>query len=108
MQNNILERLLASIQNLEETISQARGTLAAAANAPTDVLSRLESYKGICEMQRRCAHSIGAEIRSGNFQEVTRLVNLINGLSAMILDDVKVVVARVLETPNAQGEQLFN
>ena len=108
MQNNIIERLFASIQNLEDSIAQARATLGAAPNAPADVISRLDSYKGICEMQRRFAHSIAKELVSGNFQEVSRLVNLVNGLSAMILDDVKVVVARVLEVPAPAPETVFN
>ena len=83
-------RLLSSVDVLERAIINAKESLLGASEV--SLAARLDSHLGICQMQRRLAREIGGRAAQRDFQEVQRLTNLINGLSAMILDDVKLIL----------------
>ena len=88
--NNAVEKILASVDRLENAIEKAKGSLLEASQ--DGAADRLESYLGICRMQRRLAGELAGHLAQGSYAELQRSVNLINGLSAMILDDVKVII----------------
>lgn len=94
MQNsNIVERLFASFNDLEQAIEGAKSTLASRAEVPEEVIARLKSYDGILSKQRSLAVQLCEQIKNGDWDEVSRSVSLINGLSAMIRDDARSILA---------------
>jgi len=106
MQNNIIDRLFASFEDLDKAITSAKKTLAARTEVPADIVRRLNSYDGILEKQRRLASELCDQINTGNWDEVTRLVTLINGLSAMIRDDARAILSALsLNTDPKQEEE---
>lgn len=95
MESNIIERLFASFSELETAISKARNTFKSRTSIPDTVVRRLESYDTILAKQRSLAVTLCEAISRKNWDEVNRNVTLINGLSAMIRDDAKAILAAV-------------
>ncbi len=102
MQDNtgIIERLFSSFSALEQAIESAKSTLAKKESVPGEILERIKSYDTILSKQRTLATSLCEHINSGNWDEVSRHVNLINGLSSMIRDDARAI----LKALSNQGE----
>lgn len=90
--NNIIERLFASFGDLEKAIEGAKVTLAKRESVPAELVERLNSYDGILVKQRALAVTLCEYINKGEWDEVTRHVGLINGLSALIRDDAKAIL----------------
>lgn len=93
MNNSVVERLFASFGELEKAIISAKKTLAARSTVPEEIVKRLDSYDTILAKQRNLAASLCDHIRGGNWDEVSRHVSLINGLSAMIRDDARAILS---------------
>ena len=93
MPTNIIERLFASFVDLEQAIHSAKATLSTKASVPREVFDRLNSYDGILMKQRMLANELRCHMDRGNWNEVTRHVNIINGLSAMIRDDARAILS---------------
>ncbi len=92
MESNIIERLFASFSELEQAITKARETLSTRDSVPEGVMKRLVSYDTILSKQRSLAVALCESIAKKDWDEVTRHVSLINGLSAMIRDDAKAIL----------------
>lgn len=105
MQSNIIERLFTSFQDLETAIESAKKTLAQKATVPAEILTRLNSYDGILAKQRSLATTLCTHINKGEWDEVSRHVNLINGLSAMIRDDARAILSALAVNSDHQEEE---
>lgn len=109
MQNNIIDRLFASFSDLEQAIVSAKDTLSKKESVPTEVIARLNSYDGILAKQRNLATELCGEINRGNWDEVSRLIGLINGLSAMIRDDARAILTSIsLNSDTAKDDESQN
>jgi len=105
MQVSIIERLFSSFSDLEKAIHSARSTLEQREQVPDEVIARLKSYDDILAKQRGLAETLCSHIRGGNWDEVTRHVSLINGLSAMIRDDARAILTSLaLNSDRAEGD----
>lgn len=103
---NIVARLFASFTDLEHAINSAKKTLAEKESIPEEIVKRLNSYDTILTKQRTLATSLCEEMARGNWDEVSRLVGLINGLSSMIRDDARAILsALALNSDNAPAEE---
>jgi len=91
-QASIIDRLFASFEDLDRAINSAKSTLATKESIPAEIIERLHSYDGILSKQRKLATELCDFINVGNWDEVTRHVSLINGLSAMIRDDARAIL----------------
>lgn len=98
----IIERLFSSFTELERAIEGAKASLNARPGVPQTLIDRLNSYDGILEKQRVLATRLCEHINTGNWAEVGRQVNLINGLSAMIKDDACLVLKILAEGSEAE------
>ena len=105
MQSNIIEKLFGSFSDLERAIESAKATLAQRSSVPTEILERLKSYDGILEKQRALATKLCESINEGNWDEVSRQVGLINGLSAMIRDDARSILGALSANPTADSDE---
>ena len=104
MQSNIIERLFASFTDLEQAITKARVTLRERPSVPEGVMKRLESYDSILSKQRALAVSLCEAISKKDWDEVSRNVSLINGLSAMIRDDAKAILQAISDNTDSLTE----
>jgi DNA replication initiation complex subunit (GINS family) len=107
-QGNIIERLFASFQDLENAIEGAKVTLSKKETVPDDIIKRLGSYDGILAKQRTLATALCEHINTGNWDEVSRHVNLINGLSAMIRDDARAILSSISVESEEKAEEKTN
>ena len=95
----IIEKLFQSFGELEEAIVSAKKTLAKRTEVPEEIMKRLNSYDGILLKQRNLAESLCLHISKGDWDEVSRHVGLINGLSAMIRDDARAILSLIKPGP---------
>ena len=105
MQSNIIERLFASFTDLEEAITKARTTLSKRDSVPDGVVKRLQSYDSILVKQRALASSLCEAIAQKDWDQVSRNVGLINGLSAMIRDDARAILQAISENTDGLTDQ---
>jgi hypothetical protein len=106
MDSNIIERLFASFNELEGAITKARETFKRRESIPDTVIKRLESYDTILAKQRALAVSLCESISKRDWDEVNRNVGLINGLSAMIRDDARAILAAVTVSDELEEKEL--
>ena len=107
MSNNIIERLFNSFADLEKAIVSAKTTLATKPSVPEEIITRLNSYDGILAKQKDLAQTLCTHINSGNWDEVARLVSIINGLSAMIRDDARAILTSLsVNSDTAESDKL--
>jgi hypothetical protein len=108
MQGNIIDRLYASFGDLEKAIDSAKATLAKRESIPTEIVERLNSYDGILVKQRALAATLCEHINKGEWDEVTRYVGLINGLSALIRDDARAILGSLSGNDEAVADDERN
>lgn len=102
--SNIIDRLFASFTDLESAIRSARETLERKSTIPEEVMRRLNSYDEILAKQRTLATTLCECIERGDWDEVSRHVTLINGLSAMIRDDARAILSSLSLNTDVKGE----
>jgi hypothetical protein len=106
MEMSIIERLFSSFTDLEKAIHSARSTLEQRESISPQVLERLRSYDDILGKQKKLAETLCGHIKDGNWDEVTRHVGLINGLSAMIRDDARAILTSLaLNNDRVEAEE---
>jgi len=106
---NIIDRLFSSFAELETAIDGAKATLAKKKSVPDEIIRRLSSYDGILAKQRALAGSLCQHINKGEWDEVSRHVGLINGLSAMIRDDARAILSAIsLNADNSTEDEITN
>lgn len=103
--SNIIGKLYASFTDLEAAIESAKRTLAQKESVPAEIMQRLNSYDSILAKQRSLAASLCDHINRGNWDEVSRHVSLINGLSAMIRDDARAILGALSSDGQAAEEE---
>lgn len=108
MQNSIIDRLFASFNDLETAITGARETLASKGTVPDEIMRRLESYDDILSKQKNLAGTLCTEMEKGDWDEVNRLVGLINGLSAMIRDDARAILSALALNSDSKDDEEIN
>jgi hypothetical protein len=104
MENNIIERLFSSFGDLEKAINSARATLEQRGSVSPQVMERLKSYDSILAKQRTLAATLCGHIKTGNWDEVSRHVGLINGLSGMIRDDARAILSSLSLNSDAPSQ----
>lgn len=99
----IVRRLFQSFVELEQAIQSAKTVLSERKDAPQELLDRIRHYEEILDKQRSLATAMCGHASLGNWEEVSRHIKLINGLSFMIRDDAREIIAGA--TPRTQTEQ---
>ncbi len=99
-----LDNLLKSIDKLELAIKDAESRIVSSRNQKKYAI-RFDSYRQICEMQRRFSQDLFYLKKLNNTTEIIRKVQLINGLSAMILDDIRNITEQInLKKKNGKAD----
>ncbi len=87
-----IDRLYSSFVELEHAISAARETLLSKGQTSPMLLERLDSYDEILNKQRQLAETLCEKIESKEWDSVSRIVSLINGLSCMLRNDTREIL----------------
>ena len=89
----LVSKLMESFDDLDKCISITKDVLSQKDNIPLEVINRIEQYSDIVTKQRTLTSDLKKYIDSQDWDEVTRHVKIINGLSAMIRDDAQAILA---------------
>ena len=108
MEIEIISKLNDSLDELEVSVSRAKKALTTKQPIPLDVMKRISSYEDIIGKQRVLSQRLLGFIAQGEWDEVTRHVKLINGLSAMIHEDATALLKNLaLEFSFEEAESSF-
>lgn len=88
-----IEQLFGSMNGLGAAIKSAREKLTQRSGVVPGVVERLDSYDSILIKQRDLAVQLCRHLQTGEMGEIERLVNLINGLSRFVSEDVRDVLS---------------
>ena len=91
--SSLIVRLFESFQDLECAIAEARSGLEKKPSVPAHVFQRLDSYNEILSKQRILAGILAEHVRKGDALETARYVQIINGLSGMIISDARSILS---------------
>lgn len=100
MSDTLLTKLSESFDELDRCINITKKVLEDKKGVPQEILERVNQYGDIVEKQRKMAVQLRQFISEQNWEEVTRHVKLINGLSSMIRDDAHAILSSA--TPGAK------
>lgn len=89
MKNDKLKQLAKSLTNLENAIQSVYDRFAAKEDVPNEVLERIDQYKDICAYQHVLCHDLKEDLSAENVEQVAQQVKVINGLSSLLVEDVK-------------------
>ena len=89
----LVGKLMESFDDLDKCISMTKEVLSTKPNIHQEVVNRIEQYSGIVVKQRSLAEELRKYIAEENWDEVTRHVKIINGLSSMIRDDAQSILS---------------
>lgn len=102
----LVTKLLESFNELERCIQLTKEILFQKKGVPTDVIARVAQYSDIVAKQRTLAQTLRGELACQNWDEVNRLVKIINGLSSMIRDDAQTILGEAFKgTPSYAVKQ---
>lgn len=87
-----IDKLFSSLDDLDEAITSAKKILVAK-NASSNLLERIDSYSEILKKQRALANTLTQKIETNETESITRIVSIISGLSYMLRDDTREVLA---------------
>ena len=103
----IVKRLFQSFSELENSIKTAKIALERNENTPLEVLERISSYEEILDKQRSLATDLCHYVSKGDWEEVSRHIKIINGLSVMIRDDAKEIVAGTQKVLSSEEREMM-
>ena len=89
----LVSKLMDSFDDLDKCIEMTKQVLSKKADIPAEVIDRINQYSGIVVKQRSLALDLKGFLATENWDEVTRHVKIINGLSSMIRDDAQSILA---------------
>ena len=92
VKQHIFGNLFLSFSRLEKAIETAKSCVSANQSASKEILNRLHSYEEILYKQKQLANALCTHTAHRDWNEVSRHIKIINGLSRMIRDDAREIV----------------
>ncbi len=103
MSELLIGKLLDSFNELEKCIVYTKDVLSKKDGVSDDVLSRVNNYFEIVNKQRALTEELREHMKSQNWDEVTRHIKIINGLSSMIKEDAQAILTSTIQ-PTIAGK----
>ncbi len=103
MPHSVVRKLFESISELERSVDLAKRTFASSAVVRDDLLERVNQYDKVLLKQRQLASQLTDCIEREDWPEVTRHIRLINGLSSLIHEDARSLIAEITIDHNQAG-----
>ena len=105
MAYDTVQKLFQSLDELERAITIAKRSLESRPETDEELLERVHYYEEMLGKQRKLAEGMCEYIKQENWVEVTRHVKLINGLSSLIHDDARELIAEVVANYDVVSEE---
>ncbi len=93
MSHALIEKLLASFDELDRCIALTREVLSKRDGISENIIQRVNKYSEIVSKQRQFTEELKAHLAVQNWTEVSRHVKLINALSSMIREDAQAILS---------------
>ena len=87
-----IDKLFTSFSELEIAINNAKKVLLAKTDSTKGLIDRINSYDEILKKQKELGTMLYEKLESREWEAVSRIVSLINGLSYMLRDDSKEIL----------------
>lgn len=109
MTTNITERLFSSLSQLEAAITETKAVLSGMKNQRPEIIERLKCYEEVLRKQRILAETLDRSVKSENWDQVARHVDLIRGSSILIqLDSQSLISEMSQDSKEILLQQEFN
>ncbi len=95
MVNSLVNKLHDSIQEQERSLRVVKRAAATCDPVPFVALRKIADAEEILDTQKKLTVKTAIYLSTGHFEEVNRAVRLIQGLSAMLHDDTKDILAEI-------------
>ncbi|MCB0345330.1 MAG: hypothetical protein KDD66_09430 [Bdellovibrionales bacterium] len=95
MPHSIVKKLFDSIAELERSVDLAKRAFASSAIVRNDLLDRVNQYDSVLHKQRQLVSQLTDCVEREDWPEVTRHIKLINGLSSLIHEDARSLIAEI-------------
>lgn len=96
MSEVLIGKLLDSFCELEKCIVYTKDVLSQKDGVSDDILTRVSQYSEIVNKQRLLTEELRSHMTNQNWDEVTRHIKIINGLSSMIKDDAQSILTSTI------------
>jgi len=96
-QKEIIIKLKQSVSVLEGAISMAAATIIQKFGKDHPASVRLDSYTEVIKTQKEYINNLINAVENNNWSDVSRMTQIINGLSSMIKDDARAMVECMYE-----------
>ena len=106
MPKAIVKKLFESLEELEKSVSLSKKTFSQAKSTDEGILQRIAYYEDVLAKQKRLANALCDHIEHEQWDEVSRHVKRINGLSSLIHDDARGLVAEIMDLPAVAADDL--
>ena len=103
----MIERLRKSFDELDRAIQTAKRTLYQRSSVPIEVMDRVDNYEEILLKQRSLALDLETHLKNESWIEVSRHIQLINGLSSMIRDDARDILAYLRQVEPMEAREIM-
>ena len=95
MSAQVLERLFASLHQLEQAIAATKISISKFKTPNPEVVSRLECYEQVLQKQKVLAEGLAKSVGQGDWAQVGRFVDLIRGSSVLIQLDSQSIISEL-------------
>lgn len=103
----LISQLAQSIKSLELTIDAARECIAEKHGESHPIVIRLDNHFLSIARQKKYIQQLKQAIMRGNINEMYRIANIINSISAMIQDDAREIVLEMNGTTCTPDKDLL-
>lgn len=101
----LIEKLVASFDQLDSCIGTTLEAFKQSEDVPTDVINRVQQYSLVVLRQRSLVKDLETSLVNQDWHEVSRLVKIMNGLSAMIKDDALCILRKSDDTNEVSSSE---
>jgi hypothetical protein len=103
MPTQLINKLLESFNDLERCIVLTEDVLKEREGVPADIMDRVRQYAEIVQKQRGLALTLQDYISRQDWDEVSRIVRIINAMSQMIREDAQAILAGVYRVEDTEA-----
>jgi hypothetical protein len=102
-----LQQLERSLKNLEDAIKGVHKRFTERNDVPEHIITRINQYSDICARQHILCAELKFELEEQDIEQVAQQIKVINGLSAMLVEDVKQLLSG-MQNQQTFDEQVIN
>jgi hypothetical protein len=95
MSNIVIEKLFGSLDSLQAAIKETKAAISSLSTPRPEIIQRLECYEEVLVKQKTLAATLFEHVEQGNWEQVSRHVELIRGSSLLIQLDTQAIITEL-------------